>query len=371
MIDIRKFDSLGHADHGWLDARHHFSFANYHDPARMGWGRIRVWNDDRIGAKSGFPPHPHRDMEIVTYVRTGAITHQDSMGNKGRTGAGDVQVMSAGTGVTHAEYNLEDEATTLFQIWIETDQPSAAAELGRQALSEGFARGRVPAARQRQRRDGALGINADARVLGATVKAGDSIAIDADPVAPPLSGAERPGARERSRGRARATASPSPARSGLAIEAEDDSELVLVDAALAARPRFRAPFIHTVLETRAVGGHVPGAARKIRRESRIRAGADEGGHALGGIAMAVAGLSLGAPALAQQAPRRRPRPPPADSDRPARAAEFHPVGHRHSAGRAAAGAQPARRLAGRTRPRSDQPAATDSPNAARAARRAS
>src|SRR5215211_695291 len=113
MIDIRKFDSLGHADHGWLNARHHFSFASYHDPSRMGWGRIRVWNDDQIAVKSGFPPHPHRDMEIVTYVRTGAITHQDSMGNKGRTGA------------THAEYNLEDEQTTLFQIWIETDKPSA------------------------------------------------------------------------------------------------------------------------------------------------------------------------------------------------------------------------------------------------------
>ena len=125
MIDIRPFATLGHADHGWLDARHHFSFAGYHDPARMGWGRIRVWNDDRIAARSGFPPHPHRDMEIVTYVRTGAITHQDSLGNKGRTGAGDVQVMSAGTGVTHAEYNLEDEETTLFQIWIESDRPGA------------------------------------------------------------------------------------------------------------------------------------------------------------------------------------------------------------------------------------------------------
>ena len=125
MINIRPFASLGHADHGWLDARHHFSFANYHDPARMGWGAIRVWNDDRIAAQSGFPPHPHRDMEIVTYVRTGAITHQDSLGNKGRTGAGDVQVMSAGTGVTHAEFNLEDEETTLFQIWIETGRPSA------------------------------------------------------------------------------------------------------------------------------------------------------------------------------------------------------------------------------------------------------
>ena len=106
-IQKRSFDSLGHADHGWLNARHHFSFANYHDPARMGWGAIRVWNDDEIAGNSGFPAHPHRDMEIITYVRTGAITHQDSLGNKGRTGAGDVQVMSAGTGVRHAEYNLE------------------------------------------------------------------------------------------------------------------------------------------------------------------------------------------------------------------------------------------------------------------------
>src|SRR6478735_12201129 len=125
-IDRRPFDSLGHANHGWLDTRHHFSFANYYDPARMGWGRIRVWNDDTIGARSGFPPHPHRDMEIVTYVRSGAVTHQDSMGNKGRTAAGDVQVMSAGTGVTHAEYNLENEDTTLFQIWIEPDRAGEA-----------------------------------------------------------------------------------------------------------------------------------------------------------------------------------------------------------------------------------------------------
>src|SRR5439155_21547940 len=130
MIDIRPFASLGHADHGWLNARHHFSFANYHEPARMGWGALRVWNDDEIGPRSGFPPHPHNDMEIVTYVRQGAITHQDSMGNKGRTGAGDVQVMSAGTGVRHAEYNLEDETTTLFQIWIETDKPSASQSWG-------------------------------------------------------------------------------------------------------------------------------------------------------------------------------------------------------------------------------------------------
>ena len=95
-IERRPFASLGHADHGWLNARHHFSFADYYDDERMHWGAIRVWNDDEIGPRSGFPPHPHSDMEIITYVRTGAITHQDSLGNKGRTGAGDVQGMSAG-----------------------------------------------------------------------------------------------------------------------------------------------------------------------------------------------------------------------------------------------------------------------------------
>ena len=126
MIEIRPFEGLAHRDHGWLNTRFHFSFADYHDPKRMSWGKIRVWNDDLIAPKSGFPPHPHRDMEIITFVRTGAITHKDSMGNTGRTGAGDVQVMSAGTGVMHAEYNLEDEDTSLFQIWIMPDRAGEA-----------------------------------------------------------------------------------------------------------------------------------------------------------------------------------------------------------------------------------------------------
>jgi quercetin 2,3-dioxygenase len=117
-VEIRPFATLGAANHGWLDAHHHFSFADYHDPDRMGWGAIRVWNDDIIAPQSGFPPHPHADMEIITYVRTGAITHKDSLGNEGRTKAGDVQVMSAGSGIRHAEYNLENEPTTIFQIWI-------------------------------------------------------------------------------------------------------------------------------------------------------------------------------------------------------------------------------------------------------------
>lgn len=178
MIDVRRFDSLGGADHGWLKARHHFSFANYYDPARMGWGRLRVWNDDEIAARSGFPPHPHADMEIITYVRTGAITHQDSMGNQGRTGAGDVQVMSAGTGVRHAEYNLEDEQTTLFQIWIETDKPGAQPSWGMKPFPKSDRSGRFQVLASGDAADQALTINADARVLGATLKAGESLTYD-------------------------------------------------------------------------------------------------------------------------------------------------------------------------------------------------
>ena len=105
MIELRPFNKLGSADHGWLKAKHHFSFGSHHDPANMGHGALRVWNDDEIAPNTGFPAHPHANMEIITYVREGAITHQDSLGNKGRTEAGDVQVMSAGSGVRHSEYN--------------------------------------------------------------------------------------------------------------------------------------------------------------------------------------------------------------------------------------------------------------------------
>lgn len=118
MLDHRPFAHLGRFENDWLDAHYHFSFADYYDRRRMGVGTLRVWNDDLIRAGTGFPPHPHRDMEIVTYVRSGAITHEDSLGNQGRTAAGDVQVMSAGTGIYHSEWNAEDEDIQVFQIWI-------------------------------------------------------------------------------------------------------------------------------------------------------------------------------------------------------------------------------------------------------------
>ena len=196
----------------------------------MGWGRIRVWNDDQIAAQSGFPPHPHRDMEIVTYVRTGAITHQDSMGNKGRTGAGDVQVMSAGTGVTHAEYNLEDEETTLFQIWIETDKPGAQPSWGAMPFPKEAREGSSSCSPAAIADDGALTINADARVLGATVKAGESDRDRRRSGAAPLSGPERHGAGQRRRGGAARRRRDHRRRAGSRSRPRRTAELVLVDA---------------------------------------------------------------------------------------------------------------------------------------------
>jgi redox-sensitive bicupin YhaK (pirin superfamily) len=175
MIELRPFDSLGAADHGWLDAKHHFSFAGYHDPERMQWGDLRVWNDDTIAPHSGFPTHPHRDMEIITYVREGAITHEDSLGNKGRTEAGDVQVMSAGSGIAHCEYNLEDETTRIFQIWITPTLRGGAPGWGSRPFPKDERSGRFVTLASGFDNDGdALPIRTNARVIGATLRAGET-----------------------------------------------------------------------------------------------------------------------------------------------------------------------------------------------------
>lgn len=174
MIERRPFASLGGANHGWLNAKHHFSFSSYQDPSRMNWGPIRVWNDDEIAPHTGFPPHPHADMEIITYVRSGAITHEDSLGNKGRTGAGDVQVMSAGTGIRHAEMNAEDVPTTLFQIWIIPDERGGAPSWGAKPFPKGDRSGKFVTLASGRGEADALTIRAQASVLGATLKAGES-----------------------------------------------------------------------------------------------------------------------------------------------------------------------------------------------------
>jgi len=175
MIELRPYARLGHAQHGWLNARHHFSFAGYHDVERMRWGRLRVWNDDSIAPQSGFEPHSHRDMEIITYVRQGAITHEDSLGNRGRTVAGDVQVMSAGTGIVHSEYNLEDVETRIFQIWIHPQQTGLPPAWGTRQFPTGERAGAfVTLASGLSGDDEALPIRAEARLAAATLAAGQS-----------------------------------------------------------------------------------------------------------------------------------------------------------------------------------------------------
>lgn len=231
MIDIRPFAGLGHANHGWLNARHHFSFADYHDPARMGWGHIRVWNDDTIAAQSGFPPHSHRDMEIVTFVRSGAITHEDSLGNSGRTAAGDVQVMSAGSGITHAEYNREDEPTTLFQIWILPDHAGAAPSWGQREFPRETRAGQFEiVASGRPEHDRALPIRSDASVSAATLKAGQTAIWTAHPqrhqyLVAPVGGIRVNGVEAQPRDGVAATGETT-----ITVEAIDDAEVVLVDS---------------------------------------------------------------------------------------------------------------------------------------------
>ena len=230
MIERRPFADLGHADHGWLNARHHFAFGGYRDPRRQGWGSIVVWNDDEIAAGAGFPAHPHADMEIITYVREGAISHQDNMGNAGRTEAGDVQVMSAGSGIRHSEYNREDDPARIFQIWIQPTTRGGKPSWGARPFPKGERSGHFVTLASGFEGDDALPIRAEARVMGATVRAGESITLTLDPV--------RHAYLVLAAGVITVNGQRVEARDGVAITAEavveiggvEDAEVVLVDA---------------------------------------------------------------------------------------------------------------------------------------------
>jgi quercetin 2,3-dioxygenase len=176
MIDVVPFASLGRFDNEWLNARYHFSFASYRDPSRMGLGPLVVWNDDTIRAGSGFPHHGHRDMEIITYVRQGAITHEDHLGNKGRTEAGDVQVMSAGKGIIHGEWNREAGPTLLYQIWIMPDRAGLPPrwETRRFPRPDQDGLAVLASGHPEDAGKGALAINQDAALLAATLRPGAS-----------------------------------------------------------------------------------------------------------------------------------------------------------------------------------------------------
>jgi redox-sensitive bicupin YhaK (pirin superfamily) len=232
MIELRPYESLGGAKHDWLNTRHHFSFADYRDPERVHWGKLRVWNDDWIAPGTGFDPHPHQDMEIITYVREGAITHQDSLGNTGRTAAGDVQVMSAGTGIRHAEYNREPGPARLFQIWIIPDAPGGAPRWDARPFPKADRAGSFVTLASGIKGDAdALPIRTSARVLGATLRSGQTAEYRL--------GAARHAYLVPAAGRVEVNGMAAATGDGLAIADEsvlrvtatDDAEIVLVDTA--------------------------------------------------------------------------------------------------------------------------------------------
>jgi len=232
MIEHRPRESLGTAGSDWLKARLHFAFAGMGNPEHMPLGTLRAWNDDEFAPGGGFAMHTHADMEIITYVRRGAITHEDSLGNIGRTEAGDVQVMSAGSGIRHSEHNREDEPTLLFQIWIAPKAPGGEPRWSSRRFPRAGRSGRlvVLASGYPQDRD-ALLIRADARILGATMIAGECIAYRL--------GEARRGYLVPSTGRVDVNGVRLAARDGalirdeadLTLTALEDTELVLVDVA--------------------------------------------------------------------------------------------------------------------------------------------
>lgn len=232
MITVTPFDDFGHQDHGWLKACHHFSFANYYDPGRMGFGVLRVWNDDHIKAGTGFDTHPHQDMEIITYVRQGAVSHEDSLGNKGRTEAGQVQVMSAGTGIRHSEHNLDDEDLDLFQIWVEPDEMNRTPRWDTRTFDRSQASGgfkTLVSGRDGREHEDALFIHQDAAFMAAVLDAGEEAAVD---IAPGRRAYLVP-----ARGQVEVNGVAVPERAGVQIEreqrltikAQDGAEVVLLD----------------------------------------------------------------------------------------------------------------------------------------------
>ncbi|ACV35031.1 pirin family protein [Accumulibacter sp.] len=182
MLTLRLAADRGHADHGWLQSHHSFSFADYHDPAHMGWGNLRVINDDLIAPGGGFGMHGHRDMEIITYVTAGLLAHRDSMGNGTAIPPGDVQRMSAGSGVRHSEFNQAPDAwTCLLQIWIEPRETGIAPGYEQKTIPEAEKRGRLRLIASENGADGSVTIHADAALYAGLFTGEESATLPLDP----------------------------------------------------------------------------------------------------------------------------------------------------------------------------------------------
>jgi len=182
MIDIRKSDERGHANHGWLDTRFTFSFADYYDPQHVQFRTLRVMNDDRVAGGRGFPTHPHRDMEIVTYVLEGALAHQDSMGNGSTIRPGDVQYMSAGTGVAHSEFNASaTEPVHLYQIWMFPDKTGYQPRYDQKNFSQDEKRGKLLLLASPDGREGSVRIRQANELYATVLKPGESVEHELKP----------------------------------------------------------------------------------------------------------------------------------------------------------------------------------------------
>jgi quercetin 2,3-dioxygenase len=182
MIHIRKSDERGHANHGWLDTRFTFSFADYYDSKHVHFRTLRVMNDDRVAGGGGFPMHPHRDMEIITYVLEGALEHRDSMGNGSVIKPGDIQYMSAGTGVTHSEFNAsETEPVHLYQIWMFPEKQGLKPAYGQQNFGEAEKRGKLRLLVSPDGRDGSVKIRQDNDLYATVLGAGESVKHELKP----------------------------------------------------------------------------------------------------------------------------------------------------------------------------------------------
>jgi redox-sensitive bicupin YhaK (pirin superfamily) len=182
MINIRKSEERGHSNHGWLDSHFTFSFADYHDPKYVQFRTLRVLNDDRIAAGAGFPEHPHRDMEIITYVLEGGLAHRDSMGNGSVIRPGDVQYMSAGTGVTHSEFNAsKTEPAHLLQIWMLPEKKSHKPGYDQKNFADGEKRGKLRLVASPDGRDGSVTIRQDNQLYATVLRAGESVRHELKP----------------------------------------------------------------------------------------------------------------------------------------------------------------------------------------------
>lgn len=232
MIKVRKASDRGHANHGWLDTFHTFSFANYYDPANMGFRDLRVINDDRVAGGGGFPTHPHRDMEIVTYILDGALQHRDSMGTGSVIRPGDVQRMSAGTGVTHSEFNAShDEPVHLLQIWLFPEKEGLEPSYEQKHFSPAERSNVMRLVASRGGEQGSVHINQDVRLYASLLTAGQSVTQTL--------AATRHGWLHLARGSVTVNGTTIEAGDGLAISneteltiaAKTDSELLLFDLA--------------------------------------------------------------------------------------------------------------------------------------------